>query len=70
MRIDAGLEDENVDSLVEMIDRLMEQGDGRVNVRTDENSQGIRVDTYSTTDCSGAKGACCQPNEKDEEYDK
>ncbi len=54
-----------------MIDRLMEQGGGRVSVTADETAQGIKVDTFISTDCGadGAKGACCQPNEKDDGFD-
>lgn len=62
--------DEKADELVEMIDRLMQQGGGRVIVRTDDSAQGIKVNTFVSTDCAdGAKGACCQPNEKDEGFD-
>ena len=58
------------DELVEMIDALMSKGGGRVIVKTDDNASGIKVDTFVSTDCAdGAKGACCQPNEKDEEFD-
>ncbi len=61
---------DSADELVQMIDALMQQGGGRVTVKTDESTQGIKVDTYVSTDCAdGAKGACCQPNEKDEEFD-
>ncbi|MBP1537165.1 MAG: hypothetical protein ILA17_04750 [Ruminococcus sp.] len=61
---------ESADELVDMIDRLMQQGGGRVIVRTDDSAQGIKVNTFVSTDCAdGAKGACCQPNEKDEGFD-
>ena len=61
---------DSADELVQMIDALMQQGGGRVTVKTDESTQGIKVDTYVSTDCAdGAKGACCQPNEKDEDFD-
>lgn len=65
------IENEQADELVELIDRLMQQGDGRVTVTADEQTQGVRVSTFTSTDCAGtAKGACCQPNEKiDEETD-
>ena len=60
----------DADELAQMIDALMQQGGGRVTVKTDESTQGIKVDTYVSTDCAdGAKGACCQPNEKDEDFD-
>ncbi len=58
------------DELVEMIDALMSKGGGRVIVKTDDSASGIKVDTFVSTDCAdGAKGACCQPNEKDDEFD-
>ncbi|MBO5577368.1 MAG: hypothetical protein IKH90_11635 [Ruminococcus sp.] len=62
--------EKELDELVQMIDELMAQGGGRVIVKADENAQGIKVDTFVSTDCAGGeKGACCQPNEIDEEYD-
>lgn len=69
MKNNNGPQEDRVDELVEMIDRLMAQGDGRVTVKADEFSAGMQVSTYRTTDCgeSGAKGACCQPTELDDE---
>ena len=61
----------SADELVEMIDQLMQQGGGRVNITADDSSQGIKVSTFISTDCAdGKKGACCQPNEKDDEFDE
>ena len=60
----------DADELVKMIDALMAQGGGRVTVTADDSSQGIKVNTYVSSDCAdGTKGACCQPNEIDEEFD-
>ncbi len=61
----------DADELAQMIDALMQQGGGRVIVRSDDSAQGIKVDTFISTDCAGGeKGACCQPNEKtDDEFD-
>lgn len=68
MKREAETESERVDELVELIDRLMQQGDGRVTVTADEQAQGLRVSTFTSTDCAGTvKGACCQPNEKTDE---
>ena len=58
-------EDDEVDELVEMIDRLMEEGDGRLTIDVDDSEDGLHVKTYRTSDCGadGKPGACCQPNE-------
>lgn len=72
MAIRATLDDDgNVNELVEMIDRLIDGGDGHLTVNVDENAEGMKVTTYRTTDCGkdGKKGACCQPNEKSEDDD-
>ena len=51
--------DRSADELVEMIDKLMQQGGGRVNITADDSSQGIKVSTFISTDCAdGKKGAC------------
>ncbi len=64
-------ENGELDDLVGMIDKLIEQGDGHLVINVDELSSGIKVNRYSTTDCgTGAKpSACCQPNEKSEDDD-
>ena len=67
-----GIDDiKQADELVDMIDALMSNGGGRVNVTADDSVQGIKVDTFVSTDCAdGAMSACCQPNEKaDDEFD-
>lgn len=60
-------EDESqVNELVEMIDRLMENGGGHLTIDVDETAEGLNVKTYSTTDCGcDGKTACCQPTEED-----
>jgi hypothetical protein len=66
MGINATL-DENgeVDELVEMIDRLIENGDGHLTIEVDETAEGLNVKTYRTSDCGtdGKPSACCQPTE-------
>ncbi|MBR4622434.1 MAG: hypothetical protein IKO44_02740 [Ruminococcus sp.] len=55
-----------LDDLVRMIDRLIEQGDGHLTIDVDDTADGIRINRFSTTDC-GKVGACAQPNEPEEE---
>ena len=52
---------ENPEELADLIDALMAQGSGHVNIKT--GNGGITVNTVKSTDCSGTKGACCQPTE-------
>ena len=56
--------------LADLIDQLMSQGSGHVNIDSQENEKGLRVATIKSTDCSGKKGACCQPTELDPEDDE
>ena len=49
--------------LADLIDKLMEQGSGHVNIVTGESSSELKVDTVKSTDICGTKGACCQPTE-------
>jgi hypothetical protein len=53
--------------LADLIDQLMAQGSGHVNIESNANGDGLRVATVKSTDCSGKKGACCQPTELDDE---
>ena len=53
--------------LADLIDQLMAQGSGHVNIESNENGEGLRVATVKSTDCSGKKGACCQPTELNED---
>lgn len=50
------------EELADLIDRLMESGTGHVNIQADTSGQ-VMVKTMRSTDCSGTKGACCQPTE-------
>lgn len=56
--------------LADLIDQLMAQGSGHVNIDSQENEKDLRVATIKSTDCSGKKGACCQPTELDPEDDE
>ena len=49
------------EELADLIDRLMSQGSGHVNIVG--NGTELKVDTVKSTDMCGAKGACCQPTE-------
>ena len=63
-------EDEGqVNELIEMIDKLIDEGGGHLTIDVDEMSEGLKVKTFRSNDC-GKKGAGCQPNEKvdDDEF--
>ena len=51
------------DELADLIDQLLSQGSGHVNITSDNSSDGLKVDTVKSTDVCGTKGACCQPTE-------
>lgn len=51
------------DELADLIDQLMAQGSGHVNIVSQENGNGLKVNTVKSTDVCGTKGACCQPTE-------
>ena len=51
------------DELADLIDQLMAQGSGHVNITSDNSGDGLKVDTVKSTDICGVKGACCQPTE-------
>ena len=53
---------DNPEELADLIDKLMAQGSGHVNIAADTNGEGMKIDTINSTDC-GAKGACMQPTE-------
>lgn len=53
----------NPSDLADLIDSLMQQGSGHVNISVSEKDGGLNVSTTKSTDCSGNKGACCQPTE-------
>ena len=56
--------------LADLIDKLMEQGSGHVNIIAGESGSELKVDTVKSTDVCGTKGACCQPTELDPDDDE
>ena len=52
---------DNPEELADLIDALMAQGSGHVNIKSGKGE--LTVNTVKSTDCSGTKGACCQPTE-------
>ena len=52
---------DNPEELADLIDALMAQGSGHVNIQSGNGR--VTVNTVRSTDCSGIKGACCQPTE-------
>ena len=56
------------EELDDLIDRLMSQGSGHVNIVG--NGSELKVDTVKSTDICGTKGACCQPTELEPEDDE
>lgn len=59
----------SAEELAELIDQLMADGSGHVNIFTGEGA-GLTVDTVKSTEICGIKGACCQSTElSDEEED-
>ena len=55
--------------LADLIDQLMKQGSGHVNI-VSENGSELKVNTVKSTDICGTKGACCQPTELEPEDDE
>ena len=55
--------------LADLIDQLMAQGSGHVNIISDNSGDGLKVNTVKSTDICGTKGACCQPTELEPEDD-
>jgi len=51
------------EELADLIDQLMADGTGHVNILPSASGEGLRVETVNSTDC-GVKGACCQPTEE------
>ncbi|MBE6859784.1 MAG: hypothetical protein IKL31_01670 [Ruminococcus sp.] len=60
----------NAAKLADLIDSLMMQGSGHINVSSSEENGEINIDTFKSNDCSGNKGACCQPTEFSDEDDE
>lgn len=56
------------EELAELIDKLMSQGNGHVNIDVIEDGKGLRVDTVNSREC-GKKGACMQPTELETDDD-
>jgi hypothetical protein len=56
------------EELADLIDQLMSGGTGHINITSGEGG-GVSVETVKSTDCSGIKGACCQPTELEPEDD-
>lgn len=53
----------NSEEIVDLIDRLMLEGNGHLNIAVDSNGDGIKIDTFCSSDCGIINGACCQPTE-------
>lgn len=60
---------QNPEELADLIDSLMSEGTGHVNIFSNDDSDGLNVETIKSTDC-GIKGACCQPTEDAIDEDK
>ena len=50
------------EELADLIDKLMSDGTGHVNIFPDANGGELKVETINSTDC-GVTGACAQPTE-------
>ncbi len=46
--------------LADLIDSLMADGSGHVNIISDADSSELKVNVVNSTDYCGNKGACCQ----------
>lgn len=57
-------EQDKSDELVDMIEKLMEDGSGHLTISEDDLMGGdMSVKTYRSMDCSKGNMACCQPTE-------
>lgn len=57
-------DDDKSDELVEMIEKLMENGSGHLTISEEDlMGEGMSVKTYRSMDCSKGNMACCQPTE-------
>ena len=57
-------EQDKSDELVDMIEKLMEDGSGHLTISEDDlMGEGLNVKTYRSMDCSKGNMACCQPTE-------
>lgn len=57
------MNDKNVSELADLIDELMSNGSGHINILTDSENGDINIKTIKSTECSIIKGACAQPTE-------
>ncbi len=62
------MKNNEIDDLVALIDKMVADGTGHINIKTNDQSDEIIVDTCNSTDCSD--GACKQPTEINIEGDK
>ncbi|MFI3229128.1 MAG: hypothetical protein R3Y23_03065 [Bacillota bacterium] len=61
----------DTDELIAMLDKLVSDGVGHINIATQEGSaDSISVSTVNSTECSCKTGACCQPTEQIDEEDE
>ena len=60
-------EKNDASQLADLIDKLIEQGSGHINISCEGEDGGISSDTVKSNDCSCSKGACCQPTEFSDE---
>lgn len=68
-------EDEaRINELIDMIDKLMANGGGHVNVTSEgivsDGEDTISVQTFRSNDCGTNKGACCEPNAEFDDDDE
>lgn len=55
-------EKKRINDLVDMLDRLMSDGGGHINVTVNDPDSGdMTVQTFNSTDCGTGNQACCQP---------
>ncbi len=58
-------ETDKSDELVDMIERLMEDGSGHLTISSDDLlGEGMNVKTYRSMDCSNGDMACAVPTPK------
>lgn len=58
---------EKIDDLVAMLDQLMSNGGGHINVKVEDEDGSMQVETVNSTACSLQNGACAQPTELETE---
>ena len=54
-------EKKDVDSLVDMLDKLMSDGSGHINLKISDDDDIISVTTSHNTECTPGNKACCTP---------